>query len=164
MELEEIARKYALNNAVDHGGECNPGAVIGKIFAEEEFEKKGEVQQKAQEVCEEVNGLSQEEQEEKLEEYEFEEQEDEEHDPIPDLDVNEDEEVVLRFAPNPNGPPHVGHARGMVINGELKQKYDGKLILPYDDTDPVTKRPLKTDEYNAYEMLKEDYEWLGYEI
>ena len=159
MELEEIARKYALRNAVEHGGECNPGAVIGKIFAEEEFEDKGEVTQKAQEVCQEVNELSLEEQEEELENYEFEEQEKEEHDPIPDLDVDEEDEVVVRFAPNPNGPPHIGHARGMTINGELKEKYDGKLILRYDDTDPVTKRPMK----EAYEMYENDYTWLGYE-
>jgi glutamyl-tRNA synthetase len=159
MELEEIARKYALRNAVEHGGECNPGAVIGKIFAEEEFEDKGEVTQAAQNICQQVNGLSLEEQEEELENYEFEEPDKEEHDPVPDLDVDEDEEVVVRFAPNPNGPPHIGHARGMTINGELRDKYDGKLILRYDDTDPVTKRPMK----EAYEMYREDYEWLGYE-
>ena len=159
MGLEEIARKYALRNAVEHEGECNPGAVIGKIFAEEEFEDKGEVTQKAQEVCQEVNELSLEEMEEELEEYEFDIPEKEEHDPIPDLDVDEEEEVVVRFAPNPNGPPHIGHARGMTINGELKEKYDGKLILRYDDTDPVTKRPMK----EAYKMYREDYEWLGYE-
>mgnify|MGYP002761999181 CR=1 FL=1 len=159
MELEEIAQKYALKNAVDHGGECNPGAVIGKIFAEEEFEDKGEVTQAAQKVCQEVNGLSQEKQERKLEDFEFEEKEEQEHDPVPDLDVDEDEEVVVRFAPNPNGPPHIGHARGMTINGELRDKYDGKLILRYDDTDPVTKRPMK----EAYEMYEKDYTWLGYE-
>ena len=159
MSLEEIARKYALRNAVEHGGECNPGAVIGKIFAEEEFDDKGEVTQKAQKVCSEVNELSLEEQEEQLENYEFDIPEKEEHDPIPDLDVDEEEEVVVRFAPNPNGPPHIGHARGMTINGELRDKYEGKLILRYDDTDPVTKRPMK----EAYEMYREDYEWLGYE-
>lgn len=159
MELEEIARKYALKNAVEHGGECNPGAVIGKIFAEEEFEDKGEVTQTAQKVCQEVNGLSLEEQEEEIENFEYEEPEKEEHDPIPDLDVDEEEEVVVRFAPNPNGPPHIGHARGMTVNGELRDKYDGKLILRYDDTDPVTKRPMK----EAYGMYEEDYTWLGYE-
>ena len=158
MELEEIARKYALKNAVEHGGECNPGAVIGKIFAEEDFDDKGEVTQKAQEVCQEVNELSLEEQEAEINDYEFEEKEDQEHDPLPDLEVDEDREVVVRFAPNPNGPPHLGHARGMTINGELRDKYDGKLILRYDDTDPVTKRPLE----EAYEMYREDYEWLGY--
>lgn len=157
MELEEAARKYALENAVEFGGECNPGAVIGKLMNERE-EDPETVQEVAGQVCGEVNQMSLEEQEEAMEEYEYEEEE-HEHDPIPDLDVEDDEEVVVRFAPNPNGPPHIGHARGMVINGELRDKYDGKLILRYDDTDPVTKRPMK----EAYEMYQEDYEWLGYE-
>lgn len=160
MSLEEIARKYALRNAVQHDGECNPGAVIGKIFAEEEFDDKGKVTGTAQEVCQEVNELSLEEQEEELENYEFDIPEKKEHDPVPDLkNAEEMDEVVVRFAPNPNGPPHLGHARGMTVNGELRDKYDGKLILRYDDTDPVTKRPLE----EAYEMYREDYEWLGYE-
>jgi len=33
-ELEETARKYALQNAVLHGGKASPGAVMGKIMAE----------------------------------------------------------------------------------------------------------------------------------
>jgi len=164
MNVEKIARKYALKNAVEHEGKCNPGAVIGKIFAEEDFENKGEVQQKTQTVCQKVNELSLEKQEEELGSYEFEEEEEDEHDPIPDLEDAEEGEVVLRLAPNPNAPPHIGHGRMSVINGELKQKYDGKLILRYDDTDPQTKRPLKNEEYDAYQMQKEDFEWLGYEI
>ncbi len=163
MELEEIARKYALKNAVEYGGEANSGAVIGQVMAEAEDVDHAEAGKVAGRICGEVNSMSLEEQKEELENYEFEE-EDDEHDPIPDLEGAEEGETVVRFAPNPNGPPHIGHARGMVINGELKQKYDGKLILRYDDTDPVTKRPLKNEEYNAYEMLEEDYGWLGYDI
>lgn len=162
MELEELARKYALKNAVDYQGECNPGAVIGQIMAEEDYDPEN-VQQVAGKVCGEINAMSLEDQKEALKEYEFEE-ETHEHDPIPDLEVDDEEEVVVRFAPNPNGPPHIGHARGMVINGELKQKYDGKLILRFDDTDPRKKRPLKTEKYDAYQMYQEDYEWLGYEV
>ncbi|MFO7793678.1 MAG: glutamate--tRNA ligase [Candidatus Nanohaloarchaea archaeon] len=158
MELEELARKYALQNAVEHDGECNTNAVMGQIFSEGEFEDKGKVGRAAGKVCAAINQMSLEEQKEEMEAYEYEEEE-HEHDPIPDLDVDEDEEVVVRFAPNPNGPPHLGHARGMTINGELKEKYDGKLILRFDDTDPVTKRPMK----EAYQMYEEDYEWLGYE-
>ena len=157
MELEELARKYALQNAVEHDGECNTNAVMGQIFSEGEFEDKGEVGRAAGKVCSQVNQMSLEEQKEEMENYEYEETT-HEHDPIPDLDVDEDEEVVVRFAPNPNGPPHLGHARGMTVNGELKEKYDGKLILRFDDTDPVTKRPMK----EAYQMYEEDYEWLGY--
>ncbi len=163
MELEEIARKYALKNAVEYGGEANSGAVIGQVMAETEDVDHAEAGKVAGKICGEVNSMSLEEQKEELENYEFEEEENE-HDPIPDLQNAEDGEVVVRFAPNPNGPPHIGHAKGMVINGELKEKYDGKLILRFDDTDPRKKRPLKTEEADAYEMYREDYEWLGYEV
>ena len=157
MELEELALKYALKNAVEHDGECNTNAVMGQIFSEGEFQDKGKVGRAAGKVCSQINQMSLEDQKEEMEAYEYEE-ESHEHDPIPDLDVEDDEEVVVRFAPNPNGPPHLGHARGMTVNGELRDKYDGKLILRFDDTDPVTKRPMK----EAYQMYEEDYEWLGY--
>ncbi len=160
MNLEELARKYALKNAVEHEGECNSGAVIGKIFAEGEFTDKAEVGKVAGKICGQVNQLSLEEQEKEVKNYEFEEKEVEEHDPIPDLQDADNGDVILRFAPNPNGPPHLGHARGMTVNGELRDKYNGKLILRYDDTDPVTKRSLE----EAYEMYQEDYEWLGYTV
>lgn len=158
MELEELARKYALNNAVDYDGECNPGAVIGQLMQEVD-ENPEKVQEVAGKIAGEVNQLSLEEQKEELQNYEFEDEEEEEEDPVPDLEDTEDG-VVVRFAPNPNGPAHLGSGRGMVINGELKQKYDGKLILRFDDTDPRKKRPVE----QAYEWYKEDYGWLGYEV
>ncbi len=65
--------------------------------------------------------------------------------------------VVMRFAPNPNGPPTIGSARGIVINSEFSRKYNGKFILRFDDTDPKTKRPM----LEAYEWYIEDCKWLG---
>ncbi len=65
--------------------------------------------------------------------------------------------AVLRFAPNPNGPLTIGHARGVVVNSYLAKKYSGKFILRFDDTDPRTKRPL----VEAYDWILEDCEWLG---
>jgi glutamyl-tRNA synthetase len=66
--------------------------------------------------------------------------------------------VVMRFAPNPNGPPTLGHARGIIINAELVRKYNGRLILRFDDTDPKTKRPLP----EAYGWYVDDCKWLGF--
>jgi len=65
--------------------------------------------------------------------------------------------VVLRFAPNPNGPLTLGHARGVLTNHYLARKYKGRFILRFDDTDPRTKKPL----LEAYEWIKEDFHWLG---
>ncbi len=158
MELEELARKYALRNAVDYGGECDPGAVIGKVMSEDIDADPSEVQEVAAEVAAEVNELTGGEQRQALEHYEFEE-EDEERDPIPGLPGAEDGDVVVRFAPNPNGPPTLGSSRGMVINGEFRDRYEGTLVLRFDDTDPRTKRPLE----DAYQWYQEDFEWLGYE-
>jgi len=64
--------------------------------------------------------------------------------------------VVMRFAPNPNGPLTLGHARGVVVNSELVRKYGGTFILRFDDTDPRIKRPL----LEAYDWIAEDCAWL----
>jgi glutamyl-tRNA synthetase len=65
------------------------------------------------------------------------------------------ENVVLRFAPNPSGPLHIGHSRAAVPNAEYVKRHNGKLILRIEDTDP--KRVYEP----AYEMIPEDLEWLG---
>ncbi len=64
--------------------------------------------------------------------------------------------VVMRFAPNPNGPPTLGSARGIIINSEYVKMYGGRLILRFDDTDPVNKRPM----LEAYDWYLEDCRWL----
>jgi len=68
-------------------------------------------------------------------------------------------QVVTRFAPNPNGPLTIGHARGVIVNHYLAKKYCGKFILRFDDTDPRTKKPLP----QAYDWIIEDCRWLGCE-
>jgi glutamyl-tRNA synthetase len=65
--------------------------------------------------------------------------------------------VVMRFAPNPNGPLTLGHARGVVVNSEYVNKYNGTFILRFDDTDPRVKRPI----LEAYTWIAEDCEWLS---
>lgn len=65
-------------------------------------------------------------------------------------------DVVMRFAPNPNGPATLGSARGIVINSYLVKRYGGKFILRFDDTDPKLKKPLK----KAYRWYQEDMKWL----
>ena len=75
---------------------------------------------------------------------------------LPDLQDAEEGKVVLRFAPNPNGPLSFGHARGLVINGAYAERYNGTLILRFDDTDTVVKPPMP----EAYETIQEETKWL----
>ena len=56
--------------------------------------------------------------------------------PLPPLHDAEQGNVTLRFPPEPNGYPHIGHAKGAIINHEYAKMYGGKLILRLDDTNP----------------------------
>ncbi|NJD53124.1 MAG: glutamate--tRNA ligase [Candidatus Methanoperedens sp.] len=74
---------------------------------------------------------------------------------LPPLDIKG--QLVMRFAPNPNGPPTIGSSRGIVVNSEYTKKYNGKFVIRFDDTDPATKRPM----LEAYIWYLDDCEWLG---
>jgi glutamyl-tRNA synthetase len=66
--------------------------------------------------------------------------------------------VVMRFAPNPSGPLHLGHARAAILNDAYVRRYGGKYILRIEDTDPKRVDP------EAYTTVREDIEWLGLRI
>ena len=73
---------------------------------------------------------------------------------LPDLEKAE-KGVVMRFAPNPSGPLHIGHARAAALNDAYVKQYGGRYILRIEDTDPKRVDP------EAYEMVVEDLKWLG---
>ena len=71
--------------------------------------------------------------------------------------LNKSEDVVLRFAPGPSGPLHLGHTRALALNNYYKKRYSGKLILRLEDTNP---NAIDSD---AYEMIQDDLKWLDIE-
>jgi len=70
---------------------------------------------------------------------------------------------VIRFAPTPNGPLHIGHGRGISILSDYADKYDMEFLLRFDDTDCSRKgsnlpRELKIP--NIYNHIIEDFTWI----
>lgn len=157
-ELSEIIRKYAVENALNYG-KAQSKSVMGKVLAEEPDAKKdmSKLQKEVGRIVGEVNKLSKGQLEDAFSKYGFEEKGESKRGVLTDL-PNVKGEVAMRFAPNPSGPLHIGHARTAILNDEYVKKYGGELYLRIEDTDP------KRVDKDAYRMIEEDLKWLEIEL
>jgi len=160
-KLREEIRKMALQNAFEHGGETKDKIILGKILGTKpEFRTKvKEIIGDISEIVVTVNQLSIEEQkkeiDEKFPEVLIPKEKIVERKGLPELKDAEQGKVITRFPPEPNGYPHIGHAKAAIINSEYAKMYGGKFILRMDDTNPEAERM----EYHA--AIKVGLEWLG---
>lgn len=155
--MDDIILKYALYNSVKYD-KVDVNSVMGKVIAENP-ELKEDIKtliKKIQEAIKEISKLSIDEKNKILERYSFDKKEEKK-----ELEIsNIKGKVVMRFAPNPNGPLSLGHSRQAILNSYFCEKYKGDFLLRFDDTDAKIKIPLK----KAYEWIEEDLEWLGVRI
>jgi glutamyl-tRNA synthetase len=151
-ELEKYIENAAIENALKYG-KASVDAVAKKIFSQIKIENKKEIIEKIKEIVEKINSLSIEEIKrianergiiviEKSKEYEF-----------PEL-PNVKGKVITAFPPEPSKYPHLGHAKAAFINWYYANKYNGKFILRFEDTNP---EKVKREFYDAF---RDALKWL----
>jgi glutamyl-tRNA synthetase len=162
VDLKKEIRKIALQNAMEHDGNTKDKIVLSKILG-----TRPDLRNKAKEIIveispivSEINKIPLNQQKKEIEEnfpelLTSEKKKPEERTGLPPLEDVQHGNVVTRFPPEPNGYPHIGHAKAAIINEEYSKMYDGKTILRIDDTNPENER------LEYYAAIKVGLDWLG---
>lgn len=159
MDFDTVIEKHALANAVKYKGKANPQAVLGGVIKDVPDAKNdlNTTNQRIQDIVDHVNTLSEQEQQ-VLIEKKFPELLEKKEQPSRELkeleNVDPGKQVVMRFAPSPSGPMHIGHAMTGGLTSLYIDKYNGKFILRIEDTNPANIYPP------AYDLLVEDADWI----
>jgi len=146
---------YALKNAIEHEGKAQEGAVIAGLFHEGlKQEEVKIVVNDIKKVVAEVNRLGLDKQKQEFEKLKGVTSKRKERKGLPTLPQAKKGKVIMRFAPSPSGPLHVGHAATACISFLYVKKYGGKFYIRIEDTNPENiYKP-------AYKMLKDEAKWL----
>ncbi len=143
----EHARLLALQNAAKFKGKANPKALTGAMMAQfpEYKPRMYELVGLLERITAEVNALSPEEQKKELlrlnpehfdQQQQAKQQRKEERKELPPLKNAIEGKVVTRIPPEPSKYNHLGHALSFLINYLYAQKYEGKCVLRFEDTNP----------------------------
>ncbi|MCX6649274.1 MAG: glutamate--tRNA ligase [Candidatus Bathyarchaeota archaeon] len=164
-KVRESAAKYAVFNASQYGGKANPGSVMGRIFAEYPEAKASakDVQRLVMGVVADVNSWPLDKIMETVKQWPelFEAKKVEERKTMPPLrNVDKWPMVKVRFAPNPDGPLHLGSAESIIFSDEYAKMYKGHFILRFEDTSADVKPPIP----QMYDWIQEDLKWLGVKV
>ncbi len=161
-DLSHVIRKYALKNAAEHGS-ARESTVLAKVLSVDPSLKKNmkTLAMQVASVVKEINAMDKDSLQRAYAEYEdeFEKAHSEkaaksaEHSFYVEGAV--EGSFKTRFAPEPSGYMHIGHAKAAFIEKELARIYKGSVSLYFDDTNPAKERQEFVD------SLKKDAKWLG---
>lgn len=158
--IERAIKLVTLRNALEYDGKAKLEAVISKTMASQPDLRSNikSIIPEVKRLLNQINSLAISEQRALLQEMSptaDAKKHAEKISGLPPLYGAEIGNVVTRFPPEPNGYPHIGHAKAAIIDDEYARMYNGKLILRFDDTNPLTEKT----EY--YEAIKDGIQWLG---
>lgn len=159
-EIRDKVLRLALQNALDHG-KTQDKIILGKILGTEPSLRTQvkEIMPTIIEIVNSVNQMSQDQIKRQIQDkypdlLAEKPKKQEEREGLPPLEGAEHGKVVTRFPPEPNGYPHIGHAKAAIIDEEYAKMYGGKLILRFDDTNPEAER------LEYYAAIKVGLDWL----
>jgi glutamyl-tRNA synthetase len=160
--VQELIRKYSLANAIKFEGKANAKAVIGKLLAErpELRPHARNIINQVNKMVNEINQISVADQISELERIApelLETTKERRSKELPPLKEAQMGQVTTRLPPEPSGYPHIGHAYAGYINWYYARKYEGRLILRFEDTNP------RNVHQEYYEAFKEGYQWMGFD-
>ena len=164
-DLDNLILKLTLQNALSHDGKPLSKAVIGVILGSyPEFRSQAKIIKETVETkCNEIAALSMDQIHELtinsfpdlLDADQHKKKSKDDQRSLPDLPNAIKGKVSLRLPPEPSGYLHIGHAYAGFVNYLYKLKYDGKLTLRLEDTNP--KKAL----LEFYDAALQTYDYLG---
>ena len=140
-EVERRARRAVLENALEHDGVARTGPVLARLLATDASlrPRAEELRTAVSTIVTELEGLPTAELADRLASLGGPEPSRNEaprppEGGFPELPGAVAGKVVLRLAPFPSGALHIGSGRMLFVNQHYRERYDGKLLLIFDDT------------------------------